>query len=477
MPVLTMPRFTTRQSSIGITIELQTPVITFGLLVNGRKQNLVKDDDGTLKIEISFDERDQAARLEFEIYGTCNKTEEYFFLKLLFSDEDEIVESKQLQIPVYHGNFHAKYQQINNVKGGFAIKADQLQPFDFLIPEVPDSHEDPGGEIKVIYGTNRNYTGSNEPASFYGIQRSDLQTGICTISIPPGHKKGEIERPARFLKYFFSLRKESKTRDVVLTSVEPYQRDDFHRIIKDSLALSGKKSALIFIHGYNTSFEEAAWRTGQLAYDLPFNGVTGFFSWPSQAKLTKYGADIEFADSSIHAFIKFIDGLINVAGIEELHFIAHSMGNRILTSALKELKLRGEYASAVQNISQVILAAPDLDKETFETFIFPEFIQVGKRHTLYASDKDKALKASKQLMRDGRRRLGDAGGDIFIKTGIDSIDASNVESDDNNHSYMFEEKEILNDLYFILEENRPPAKRQWLKPRNNPKGTFWIFPV
>jgi esterase/lipase superfamily enzyme len=36
------------------------------------------------------------------------------------------------------------------------------------------------------------------------------------------------------------------------------------------------------VHGYNVSFDDAALRTAQLAYDLTFDCPAAFFSWPSK---------------------------------------------------------------------------------------------------------------------------------------------------------------------------------------------------
>ncbi len=35
------------------------------------------------------------------------------------------------------------------------------------------------------------------------------------------------------------------------------------------------------MHGYNTSFDNALYRTAQIAYDLDFDGATFLYSWPS----------------------------------------------------------------------------------------------------------------------------------------------------------------------------------------------------
>ncbi|MES2430952.1 MAG: alpha/beta hydrolase [Bacteroidota bacterium] len=359
-------------------------------------------------------------------------------------------------------------------------------PFDF-IKEVSNSKpdimyqeidrknyeqkKDPGGDLEIFYGTNRTKTGSNVINEFYGDNLGELITGICKITIPPGHKQGEIERPRKILLWQLN---ENKNEHVTLTSLKEFSRSKFDDWLKGNIAISKNKSALIFIHGFNTTFAEAAWRTGQITYDIPFNKeIAGFFSWPSSGKTMDYGRDIERADASIPDFIKFIDTLLDQTGLEHLHFIAHSMGNRILTRALNKIVKTESFKDKIKTISQIILAAPDIDKDVFDKDILPEFQLIGKRRTLYASDKDKAMKFSRTL-RDGLSRIGAGGNDIFVSAGLDTVDASNVDSDGNHHSYMFETNELLTDLNMLLTENLDPIKRS-LKEAKKDEFKYWLF--
>lgn len=337
------------------------------------------------------------------------------------------------------------------------------------------SLQDPGGEVSVFYATNRKRTGSTEPDKKYGGEMAEVyETGVCNISIPADHKRGALERPRKLL--LWNLRDQTTEKDIVLTEVRDILNEVFFRWVYGRITNTEKKSALIFVHGYNTSFAEAAWRTGQLAYDMPFNGLTGFFSWPSSAKKLDYLGDIERADSSIPALEHFIGELINKGGVEELHFVAHSMGNRILTNALKNILMSNRLGPKLKAISQIVLAAPDIDQDVFENNIYPYFKNIGKSRTLYASDKDKALQISKTI-RGNRIRLGDSGRNIFLAPGLDSIDASNVKSSGTQHSYLFEANEVLADLYYLIEKGFDPLSRRLLRLTRMGRFTgAWAFP-
>ncbi|MEH2287310.1 alpha/beta hydrolase [Nostoc sp.] len=58
--------------------------------------------------------------------------------------------------------------------------------------------------------------------------------------------------------------------------------------------------ALIFIHGYNISFEAAALRGAQLGCDLKIPSVRmAFYSWPSKAKLERYPSSVTFRNKQV----------------------------------------------------------------------------------------------------------------------------------------------------------------------------------
>ena len=73
-------------------------------------------------------------------------------------------------------------------------------------------------------------------------------------------------------------------------------RDDFWQAIP---TIQGndvwKDSVIVYIHGYNVTFNSAVKRTAQMAYDFEYTGVPILFSWPSNAALLDYASDREDA--------------------------------------------------------------------------------------------------------------------------------------------------------------------------------------
>ncbi|KRB56961.1 alpha/beta hydrolase [Flavobacterium sp. Root186] len=336
---------------------------------------------------------------------------------------------------------------------------------------IKNTNEDIKKQVELFFATNRNRTGKDEVNLYFGDRLDKLRYGSCKINIPKDHIQGNIERPSKIL-WLFSL-SENDEKHIVLKKIEEKSEDNFYQWLKNDLPNTENKSALLFVHGYNNSFAEAAWRTGQIAYDTPFNGLTGFFSWPSSGNTIDYLKDIENADASIPELEKFVEDFIIKTEVKKMHIIAHSMGNRLITRALNNLANKASFKPYIKVINQIVLAAPDLDQDVFSNTILPTFKNIGFKRTLYASDKDKALNFSKTL-RIGKIRLGQGGKNIFVSKDIDSIDASDVMSEGNHHSYIFETKELLMDMNILFEDGWEPKKRRLINKTKN--GLFyWLF--
>ncbi len=332
--------------------------------------------------------------------------------------------------------------------------------------------DDTGGTVKLFFGTNRNRTGSENPNDYFGNKPDGLSFGTCMVNIPKGHMQGEVERPFSF--WVFKLH-ENEEDHVVLKSITEVESKSFFDELNEEIALKSEKAALIFLHGYNTSFAEASRRAAQITWDVPFNGISGFYSWPSQGNPLLYRKDIKLANASVPCFEEFITRMMDKSNVEKLHIIAHSMGSRLLLFTIKNIFRKTPIFSKLSTINQLVLAAPDFDQIDFQNNILPYFSRLGSRRTLYASDKDLALKVSEYL-RGGLPRLGEAGDSIFVAEGLDTIDASNVESNWKNHSYIFDEKELLTDLFLLLKNGDGPLDRR-LRPRKKFDLPYWLFPA
>jgi esterase/lipase superfamily enzyme len=163
-----------------------------------------------------------------------------------------------------------------------------------------------------------------------------------------------------------------------------------------------------------------------------------------------YPADEAAVEATVPHLISFLHELVEGAGAQRVHLVAHSMGNRALTSALRGF----EKQRARGSFHQVILTAPDIDAQVFEEQIVPALRPQCARLTLYASSKDRALRASMQF--HSYFRAGQSGHEILVLDGLDTIDASRVDTDLLGHGYFAENKAVIDDLFQLVRHSLPP---------------------
>ncbi len=323
--------------------------------------------------------------------------------------------------------------------------------------------------VKVYYATDRQRTNSKQLASIYSGQPADpirISYGICEVSIPKGHKPGQLEAPSIYRFEF----KEDPNKHVVLLNVHQQQKKTYFRNLKDVIARSKGENAFIFIHGYNVTFSDAARRTAQISYDLGFDGAPVFYSWPSTGELSGYPNDednILWAQENVKQFLK---DFVELTDAKNIYLVAHSMGSRALTGAVASLI--SEAPKFKKRFKEIILAAPDISARIFKDHIAPKMLEASNNVTLYVSADDKALLASRNF--HSNPRAGEAGENIIIFKGIDTIDATGVDASLLAHSYLAEAKSIIWDILAVLRGD-PPHGRKTLKPVETKRGTYWAF--
>lgn len=317
--------------------------------------------------------------------------------------------------------------------------------------------------VNVFYATNRKSVGGDGCAEKYGSERAVLSYGSCKVSIPPHHVIGKIESA----KFFFQDESDVSSY-IVVGDGESYSAEEFSSRIAQS-ANAGSRSSLIFVHGFNVSFEDAAKRTAQMAYDLNFQGAPIFYSWPSVGSISAYPADEATIGWAEADFYKFLVARLEQPEIDKFFLVAHSMGNRAVTDSL--VRLADKRPDLAVKLEQVVLAAPDIDQGLFVDRILPELYKLGAPITLYASSNDRALKASKYF--HSNPRAGDFGKVYTPYSGVEVVDASLIETDFLGHSVYGDSDVLLGDMFQMFGSGKRAAERFRMKKKETPLGDYW----
>ena len=328
--------------------------------------------------------------------------------------------------------------------------------------------------VRVFYGTDRKPTGKLKPVEFYGKERSDLQYGYLDVTIPEVHQEAQLETQPSWDLYSFVVG-DAGSRYVLLDQVTPLTRDDFINKLRQQIKDSPSQDVFIFVHGFNSTFEDAARRCAQLAYDLDFDGTPMMFSWASAGSATAYMKDEATVTASGRKMAQMLDDVVARSGARRVHLIAHSMGNRALMEALQTYLARRAPAERRDIFDQIVFTAPDVDREYFVNAI-DSLAPAAKRVTLYASDTDLALQSS-QILHDAPR-AGLAGVNIISLPSIDTIDMSAVPADSLGHSYFAANNGAIYDLFRLFWRGEPPPDRCGMSYRKSAGLVrVWLFNV
>lgn len=336
-------------------------------------------------------------------------------------------------------------------------------PEDLKTPLALQTETEDPRSVMLWFGTNREPAPSGSESHFTGRRSIDdsVHYGRCTVFVPKSHKFGGLQTP--WWKRLFS-----EDSSLQLTTVDSLQEASFWEELKESLGQGEEnESLMLFVHGYRVSFEGAALRTAQLAYDLKMRHAA-FFSWPSAGDATSYIADEASARHAALHLGKFLQEVERrcAAANQRMHVIAHSMGSRVLVQALEVLAAAQWQPTALENL---VFAAPDEDAATF-TRAVGSMLQVSRNRTLYASNGDKPVWLSAAAHAYPRAGYLPP---VTIAQGLDTIDASHIDKTFLGHSDFATERPLLNDLFALLCQGLPPDQRASIRIAFEGTNQYW----
>jgi len=291
--------------------------------------------------------------------------------------------------------------------------------------------------------------------------QGQMHLGFCDVSLPPTHDVGVVESAL--------IGPDDEQHHVVLHNTELLEDEEFVRRVRAELDRHAQatRSCFVFVHGFNVTFEQAARRTAQIHFDLEFKGAPLFYSWPSRGSFRHYSSDRNEIDYSRRHLGRFLSLVADRLDAPRIHVVAHSMGADLLSRAIRDLGEKGKV------FDQIVLAAPDIDADVFREEVVPRMSECAHRVTLYCSRNDWALQASYAF--NDSPRAGDSSRGIFVSTGLDTVDASEIDTDLLGHSYYGDCLPLLRDVQLVLDQNLPPNQRNLRPWFVMEKLAYWTF--
>ena len=394
-----------------------------------------------------------------------------------------------------------------------------------IFAEVPESLRT--NDVKVFYVTDRSVERTTERGPEYGFGRAKSFTyGVATVQLGEDVTWDELVADSTSatrvhtyipkvthveeLGQFPTLASLMEARDRRLfpkpsAAAELLESEDIlGRALQPFIAQAERKDAVVFVHGFNNSFDDAVVRIAQAWHLAGRQGIPIVYTWPAGAGVFEYARDRESGEFTIVHLKLFLCSLARCQQIERVHVVSHSRGTDVATTAIRELnaELRGAGQSLVVQslrltpyptdpsakrpttadllkLHTLVLAAPDIDLEVFQQrFIGEALVNSARRVVIYFSPTDKALDWAGWLF-GSQKRLGMLALDDFtpeMRSLLAQLDQPELVQCDvsgtSSHSYLLQHPGAFSDLILMLRDSRAPGAANG-RPLKEPFPGLW----
>jgi len=324
----------------------------------------------------------------------------------------------------------------------------------------PPTVADSGLRASVFYVTNRLREAQGTSADDFGGDRGEFETGRCEARFTPIMGLSEL---APRVPFYIPREK----RELV---VERQPAASFWRAVEDAVRQGTSESLVVFIHGYSYSFARTCAMAAELQRLLQGQATVLMFSWPSNGRPTDYVADQADLEWSVPLFSDLLDELAERLGAQNIQLLAHSLGSRGAILGLQRLAVdRAERPL----VGRLVFLAPDFDAQTFVELL-PRLRPLTDGMTLYASSSDTPLRVSEEL--NGYPRLGQAGEDLTVAQGMETIDISPAGLYQIlGHEYFYYHPQVAADLARHVGNGLRAAERPGLERRMRNGVGYWAL--
>lgn len=351
--------------------------------------------------------------------------------------------------------------------------------------------------VPVHFATHRAVADASNPYDTFGCDasRGQIMTfGVVHVTVPLARRIGELPVQGWIASQFWTP---DPAQYLTIEAVDLLSHEACFSSLTARVAGSQRKEVLVFVHGFNNTFTDAALRCAQLAVDLDIDGVPVLYSWPSVGAKLGFIADRDrvrnrkFQDD----FRAFLIEVIRRSGATHIHLVAHSMGSQLALSSLAGISeteigsLRRERVALARArsadrspvaladveartriLSEVIFASPDVDREQFRPDI-QKVTELARRTTLYTSKVDIPLRIASVLSNGPRAGL-DASALADIK-GLACIDTTQAPDDWLAHGSFA--SRAIDDIQGIVWLSLDPSMRKRLVRKAGPSGYYWEY--
>ena len=237
------------------------------------------------------------------------------------------------------------------------------------------------------------------------------------------------------------------------------------------------RQVLVYVHGYYTSFVTAVETALALKKGLQFQGPVIVYSWPSRkTSALAYRTDEDNAKWSTPHFTNFLGNINKAFPGMPVSLTGYSLGSRFVTEGIAFFRREG----CNNCFGRAVLFAPDVFTADLRSALTASNLCSGKPLTdptasapvlLYVSNNDRALRQSEKF--HGNQRAGQAGGDLILCNGVDTVDVSYLKSGGKSgHGYLVDPR-VLQDAAAAFAGVPPTSPKRGLKQVSRTGGVYY----
>ena len=313
------------------------------------------------------------------------------------------------------------------------------------------------GGVRIVFATTRTLVNKDgDMSTMFGNSASDkISFGCLQVNPRFSRTRGD----STYRGAWKGGARAANSRIKLLA--EPIDRgsENYVRIV-DAAAAEDATHALLVVHGYNNTFNEAIQAVARIAGGADYKGRVYMFSWPSVSQSLRYLQDVDNAEEAEGSLQAFLAAILRDNNIRTLDIVAHSMGSQQLMRVMGSIRgiLDGRrHEEGMLRLGQVVFAAPDVSAAVFNTKILT-WAKLAQRVTIYTSGGDWVLWLS-SLLRGLNDRAGGHtpwGEPLYVNaSNVYVIDKTPPEYDywkffKYTHADYVDDNVILNDIQTVI---------------------------
>jgi len=134
--------------------------------------------------------------------------------------------------------------------------------------------------VPVFFGTDRSRRDQAKRIAYGSDRGHKLEVGRALVTVPKAHQVPNVERPWALKIPYTSIilyqEAEDPKKHFTIQELRALSKEDLLALVRDRLrgSRSFQDQALVFVHGYNNGFDDALYRTAQIAYDLKWSAAS-----------------------------------------------------------------------------------------------------------------------------------------------------------------------------------------------------------